>query len=145
MENRKSSTGSFPSAKAGMSTLDLLGGTPAVNRVVRFMLQKNRMTYQELCDAVDQLPENKRLSRADLDAALEELINREWLSREGEGAQAIYQVVLRPKVSSAEQFHTDNLPEVEVAKDVNPHLDASVKRNEGGLGGFFRGLFGGKK
>lgn len=129
-----------------MSTLDLLGGTASTNRVVKFMLHKNRMTYQELRDAVDQLPPEKRMSREDLDAALADLVKRDWLSKAEEDGQAVYHVVLRSKQSSAEMLHSDDLPKIDVAvvKPVNPHLDQTA-RKKGGLGNMLKGLFGKKK
>jgi hypothetical protein len=113
-----------------MSTLDLLGGSVAVNRVVKLMLHKNRMTYQELCDAIDKLPPEKRMTRDELSAALDELVSKDWLAQSEEGGEPIYQVILKPKASSAEQLHSDNLPQIDVAvdKDVNPGIaPATVK------------------
>jgi predicted transcriptional regulator len=132
--------------KHGMSTLDLLGGSASINRVVKFMLHKNRMSYQELCDAVDNLPPDKRMSREELDTALAELVEREWLGRETDGGELVYQVVLRPKLSSAEQLHSDNLPQIDVAvdKNVNPNLNQNM-RKKGGFADMLRGLFGVKK
>ncbi len=132
--------------RSGMSTLDLLGGSTAVNRVVKFMLHKNRMTYQELCDAVDKLPPEKHMSREELDGALADLVDRDWLTQTEEGGQAVFQVMLRPKLSSAEQLHSDNLPKIDVAvdKDVNPHLEAA-KPKKGGFMAVLRDLFGVKK
>jgi hypothetical protein len=133
-------------SKVGMSTLDLLGGTASVNRVVRIMLHKSRMTYQELMDAVDKLPPEKRMSRGDLDAALADLIARDWLESREEDGQAVYQVVLRSKQSSSELLHSDDLPKIEVAvaREVNPHLDQAAQK-KGGLMGALKGLFGGRK
>lgn len=130
-----------------MSTLDLLGGSVAVNRVVKMMLHKNRMTFQELCEAVDKLPPEKQMSRDELSSALAELVGKEWLIQTEENGEAVYQVLLRPKISSAEQLHSDNLPQIEVAvdKDVNPHLEKTAKKQGGGLMDTLRGLFGVKK
>ena len=132
--------------RAGFSTLDLMNSSPAVNRVVRFMLKRPRMTYQELLDTVAQMPEEKRLTTTQLDEALDTLIQMDWLSRSEEGSQAVYQVVLRPKASSAEQLHSDALPKIEVAVGkVDPGLKPAVKEKKSGLSGLLRALFGGKK
>jgi predicted transcriptional regulator len=132
--------------KAGMSTLDFLGGSAAVNRVVKFMLRKNRMTYQELCDAVDTLPPEKSMTREELESALADLVEREWLTRTEEGGQAVYQVMLRPKPSSAEQLHSDDLPKIDVAvdKNVNPDLHEGMEK-KGSLMDTLRNWFGAKK
>lgn len=136
-----------------MSTLDLLGGSVAVNRVVKLMLRKNRMTFQELCAEIDQLPPEKQMSRDELKTALDELVGKEWLTRNEEGGEEIYQVLLRPKASSAEQLHSDNLPKIDVAveKDINPGFqgkpaqkqETSARKN--GFMDILRGLFGVKK
>lgn len=140
--------------RSGMSTLDLLGGSVAVNRVVKLMLHKSRMTYQELCEAIDKLPPGKQMSRDELASALEELVEKDWITRSEEGGQPVYQVMLAPKASSSEQLRSDNLPKIDVAvdKDVNPGLNQGAPRNKdeaddkkGGLMGGLRGLFGGKK
>jgi len=136
-----------------MSTLDLLGGSVAVNRVVKLMLHQSRMTYQELCDAVDKLPPEKRMSRDELNSALDELVGKDWITRSQEGGQTVYKVALSAKPSSAEQLHSDNLPRLDVAVDqnVNPDLKAPTvnpdesSSKKGGLMDNLRSLFGGKK
>jgi hypothetical protein len=139
--------------RGGMSTLDLLGGTAAVNRVVKLMLHKNRMTYQELCAAIDQLPPEKQMSREELGSALAELVDKDWITKTVEEGEDVYQVLLRPKASSTEQLHSDNLPRIDVAvdKNVNPGLQGSSAEKDGpgtkknGFMDALRALFGGKK
>ena len=138
-----------------MSTLDLLGGSVAVNRVVKLMLHKTTMTYQELCDAVDQLPPEKRMTRDELNSALDELVGKDWITKSEEGGKPVYKVALGAKPSSAEQLHSDSakLPRLDVAvdKDVNPGIKPAEVNKEasspqkGGLMDNLRSLFGGKK
>ena len=138
----------------GLSTLDLMGSSPAVNRVVRMMLKKNKMSYQELLAAVTELPAEKRLTPEVLQEALNTLIKDEWLEKSGQGNDAIYSVILKPKASSAEQLHSSDLPEIEVASDkkVDPGLNAPevmnqppVQKKQGGLGAFLKDVFSIKK
>ncbi len=112
--------------QGGLSTLDMLGSSPAVNRVVRIMLKKPRMSYQELLDEVSQLPQEKRVTPEMLDEALKEMIGNGWLEKTGDGPQAIYTVVLKPKATSAEQLHSSDLPPLDVAGDrkIDPGLNA---------------------
>lgn len=88
------------SKSSGMSTLDLMGETAPVRRVVRFMLRKSTQTYAELCEAIDALPEGKRPTREELDGALERLCEMEWLFREEVDGQVIYSIKVQPKVGS---------------------------------------------
>lgn len=92
---------SDPQEKAGgMSTLDLVNMPPSIRRVTRIMLSKPRMTYQELCEAVEGLPEGKRLTRKELDEALETLLSMDWLTRTQEEGVVVYQIEVRRKAGS---------------------------------------------
>jgi len=142
------------SDKAGLSTLDLMGSSPSVNRVVRMMLKKPQMTYRELLEIATQLPEEKRLSAQTLQEALDTLIGMGWLGKTGEGDDAVYHVVLKPKASSSEQLRSSDLPPLEVAsgKKMDPGLnapevrqDSAPDKQEGGLSGMLKKLFGKKK
>lgn len=84
----------------GMSTLDMMSMSPHVRRVVRFLLRKPRMTHEEMCEAVDQLPPEKRPSREELDEAIATLISMNWLNKIEEKGQIVYQVEMRKKEGS---------------------------------------------
>ena len=140
----------------GLSTLDLMGSSPSVNRVVRIMLKKNKMSYQELLTAVTELPEDKRMTAEVLQEALKTLIEMEWLEKSGDGNGAIYSVILKPKASSAEQLHSSDLPPNDVASDkkIDPGLTAPEVTNQppaqkpkkqGGLMAALKDLFSIKK
>lgn len=139
------------SDKAGLSSLDLMDSSPSVNRIVRIMLKKPQRSYEELLDAVSQLPEEKRLNPRMLDEALQTLVDMNWLDRIEDGGQVMYRVVLKPKASSSEQLHSTDLPALDVATDrkIDPGLHAAQvappKKNQGGVSGFFKSLFGGRK
>ena len=86
--------------EGGITALDLADLPPALRKIMRLMLRKLQMNYPELCEAVDGMPENERLSRADLDLSLENLTQQAWLTRLGEGPRAVYKVNLKAKSGS---------------------------------------------
>jgi hypothetical protein len=69
-----------------LDTLVLMDLPSSVRRVVQLILRnKGEMTYPALCEAVDAMPEDRELSRAELDEILDALCRLDWLTREGEG------------------------------------------------------------
>ena len=86
--------------EGGITALDLADLPPALRKIMRLMLRKLQMNYPQLCEAIDNLPENERLSRADLDLSLENLTQQAWLTRLGEGPRAVYKVNLKAKSGS---------------------------------------------
>jgi hypothetical protein len=86
--------------EGGITALDLADLSPALRKIMRLMLRKLQLNYPQLCEAMDNLPENERLSRADLDLSLENLTQQAWLTRLGEGPKAVYKVNLKAKSGS---------------------------------------------
>lgn len=86
--------------EGGITALDLADLPPALRKIMRLMLRNVQMDYPQLCEAVDNLPEDQRLSRTDLDDALKTLSQQAWLIQIGEGKRAIYKVNLRRKAGS---------------------------------------------
>lgn len=86
--------------EGGISALDLADLSPALRKIMRLMLRELQMTYPRLCEAVDEMPEQERLTRDGLDDSLSMLTQQFWLIRIGEGAKAIYKVNLRRKEGS---------------------------------------------
>ena len=86
--------------EGGITPLDLADLPPALRKIMRLMLREIQLDYNKLCDTMDAMPENERLSRNDLDDALSNLTNQFWLIRIGEGQKAIYKVNLRKKAGS---------------------------------------------
>jgi len=84
----------------GITALDLADLPAALRRIMRLMLRQLQMNYPQLCEAMDNMSDADRLSRTDLDQALETLTQQAWLIRLGEGQKAIYKVNLRPKSGS---------------------------------------------
>jgi len=86
--------------EGGITALDLVGLPPALRKIMRLMLRQLEMDYPKLCEAVDSMPEEDRLSRDDLQSALSTLTEQFWLTRIGQDEKAIYKVNLRRKEGS---------------------------------------------
>jgi hypothetical protein len=86
--------------EGGITALDIADLPPSLRRIMRLMLRELEMNYQRLCEVMDALPETERLSRVDLDTALETLTKQFWLIRLGEGPRASYKVNLKRKSGS---------------------------------------------
>lgn len=86
--------------EGGITALDLADLSPALRKIMRLILRKLQMKYPELQEAMEQVPENERLSSKELDDALKTLAEQSWLIQIGEGERAIYKVNLRRKAGS---------------------------------------------
>ena len=84
----------------GVSALDLIELPLVLRRVMRLLLREIKMSYPQLCEVVDALPEGQSVNRDDLQHALDELTDQYWLVRIGQGEKAIYRVNLRAKRKS---------------------------------------------
>lgn len=107
------------SQQGGITVLDLADLPPALRKIMRLMLRQLQMNYPQLCDAMDQMPEDERLTRANLDEALKKLAEQAWLIQIGEGERAIYRVNLRRKAGS------------KLGEGIWQNLDAKLKGNPG--------------
>lgn len=86
--------------EGGITALDLADLPPALRKIMRLMLRQLQMNYPQLREAMENVPEGERLSRAELDDALKTLSQQSWLIQIGEGERAIYKVNLRRKAGS---------------------------------------------
>ena len=84
----------------GITAIDLVDLPPSLRDIMRLMLRRLKMTYPDLCEAVDAMPEKQRISRQALDSALNTLTRQFWLIRMGAGEEATYKVNLRRKSGS---------------------------------------------
>ena len=84
----------------GITALDLADLQPPLRKIMRLMLREVQMNYPRLCEAVDGMSPADRLSREELNTALDTLTKQFWLIRLGEGERAIYKVNLRRKAGS---------------------------------------------
>ena len=84
----------------GISALDLADLPPEMRRIMRLMLREVVLKYTDLIQAVEAMPAAQRLSRDELDSALETLVEQNWLVRYGQGELVSYKVNLRRKAGS---------------------------------------------
>jgi hypothetical protein len=84
----------------GISALDIADLPPNLRKIMRLMLREVVMKYSELVKAVENLPPTNRLTQPELDAALETLVEQNWLVRYGSGELMSYKVNLRRRAGS---------------------------------------------
>jgi hypothetical protein len=84
----------------GISALEIAALPPNLRKIMRLMLREVVIKYNDLCKQIEQLPEANRLSKSELDAALDILVEQNWLVRMGEGEFLSYRVNLRRKAGS---------------------------------------------
>jgi hypothetical protein len=98
----------------GLTLLDLAELSPPLRKLMRLMLREVEMPYSELCEAVQEMPAEDRLSQEELDEALDTLTEQRWLIRLGEET-ITYEVNLRRKAGST------------LAKSIWANLDAKIE------------------
>jgi hypothetical protein len=86
--------------KEGLSPLDLQGMPPLMRKVMRYMLREYELSYAEILQWAEGLPEGERPNQAELDQALDDLSRQFWLIKRGEGERVQYQANLRRKAAS---------------------------------------------
>ncbi|MBI5842113.1 MAG: hypothetical protein HZB19_18665 [Chloroflexi bacterium] len=85
----------------GITALDLADLSPGLRKIMRLMLREMQLNYPRLCEEMDSLPAEERLTRTDLNGALDKLTAQFWLTRVGEGERAIYKVNLKRRSGSS--------------------------------------------
>ena len=111
----------------GISALDIADLPPNLRKVMRLMLREVVMKYTDLCIAVEALlpeysqAEASRPSRAELDNALEILVEQNWLIRYGQGEFTSYRVNLRRRPGS------------HLSQDIWSALDAKIDHEKRSL------------
>jgi len=103
----------------GISVPDLAALPPTFRKIMRLMLRQIQMSYPQLCEIVDQMPQSEQLTRANLDEALTKLVEQVWLIQIGEGDRAIYKVNLRRKAGS------------KLGESIWQNLDTKLKNSSG--------------
>jgi len=105
--------------EGGITALDLADLPPALRKIMRLMLRQLQLSYPKLCEAMDTMPKEEQLTRANLDDALQQLSDQAWLIQIGSGERAIYKVNLRRKAGS------------KLGESIWQTLDAKLKGNPG--------------
>ncbi|MCZ2128167.1 MAG: hypothetical protein LC099_10390 [Anaerolineales bacterium] len=85
----------------GISPLDIAQLPPAMRKIMRLMLREVQAPYALICETMEKVAEQERLSRSALDDALAALTEQGWLIQIGAGEKALYKVNLRRKEGSA--------------------------------------------
>lgn len=85
-------------SQEGINMLELADLPVSQRRVMRVFLREREMTYVDLCTAVETLPEGERLTRAELDEALEILTQQRWLINHDHDTIRGYKVNFRRRV-----------------------------------------------
>jgi hypothetical protein len=85
----------------GFAALDLAELPPALRKIMRMMLRELELNYPQLLEAMKATSREKRMSRTELNSALNTLTAQQWLIRVGEGEQAIYKVNLKRRSASS--------------------------------------------
>lgn len=89
------------SESQGMNTLDMMSMSPAVRRLSRIMLKYPSLTYEQICEKCEELPEEKRPTLEEINEAVNSLIDMKWLHKIEEDGEIIYTVKLKKKEGSA--------------------------------------------
>ena len=84
----------------GISALDIADLPPNLRKIMRMMLREVVLKYTELVTAVEAMPAANRMSQAELDAALNTLVQQNWLVRYGSGDLMSFKVNLRRRAGS---------------------------------------------
>lgn len=63
---------------------------PNQNTVINILAEPKELPYKDLCRAVEELPENERLTQAQLDGTLYELIRMSYLTSFMENGEVVY-------------------------------------------------------
>jgi hypothetical protein len=84
----------------GISAGDIAQLPPALRKIMRLMLREVEMKYGAICAAMEEIAVPDRMTRTELDQALDTLTRQGWLIRRGEGESLNYTVNLRRKAGS---------------------------------------------
>ena len=82
---------------SGVSTFDLLGDMPSAQRtLMRLFLRHIEMSAADLDSKVAELPEEKRLTKAQIEDALAFLIGQGWVRKIERNGNELYTVQQQP-------------------------------------------------
>jgi DNA-binding transcriptional ArsR family regulator len=84
----------------GISPIEIAGLPPNLRKLMRLLVRESLIFYKDLLVKVGEMPERDRLTKSELDEALQELTRQGWLISRGEGERINYQVNLRRRAGS---------------------------------------------
>ena len=77
----------------GLSSFDLLGDVPPTHKtVMKIFLRRIILSPEELVASVAELPEEKRMTKEQLDEAVQSLLGLGWLKQIEKNGQMVYTV-----------------------------------------------------
>jgi len=82
---------------------------PNQNTVVNLLVEPKEMPYKQLCKAVEDLPEDERLTQSQLDGTLYELIRMSYLTSFMENGDVIYMLQAKIGKKPPPQRHEQRL------------------------------------
>ena len=86
--------------EGGISPLDLVELSPLLKKIVRKMLREVEMTFDELWEFIQGLPDESQISQSELSKTMETLSKQGWAISMGESGNMRYKVNLRRKPGS---------------------------------------------
>lgn len=86
--------------EGGISPLDLASLPPRLRNIMKLMLREVEMSHPALSKAIEEMQEKDRLSPEELTEALQTLTQQGWLIRLGQDELVTYKVNLRRKAGS---------------------------------------------
>ena len=98
----------------GISPIEIAELPPNLRKVMRLMLREVVMKYTDLQAAIEEMPAASRVPAGELQAALNTLVEQNWLTRYGTGEFTSYRVNLRRRAGSV------------LGKDIWSALDARI-------------------
>ncbi len=108
--------------EGGISPLDLADLSPLLRKIVRKMLREVEMTFDELWEYIQSLPEESQINQSELSKTMETLSKQGWAISMGESNDMRYKINLRRKPGST------------LAKGIWSALDDKIeKRSKGDL------------
>ena len=93
----------------GLAALDILELSAALYRIMRLMLRHIEMDFAQLWKLIESLPEDERLTRAEVEEALRSLIEQRLLEKTDGTAPTTYKVNFRRKTGNIDDTVTPRI------------------------------------
>ena len=80
-------------SSGGLNTFDLLGDlSPSERTLTRLFLRTAEMTEKDIHKAISELPQDKRMDKAEIQATLKSLAKKGWVEEKRVGFKKIYSI-----------------------------------------------------
>ena len=110
----------------GMNTLDLLGASEATKQIVRIMLRRREIGYEEILESLG-------LPQGEVDAGLDEMVERGWIERRTSDDGTIYYLAIQKKEGSdvTRARRSESIEDSKMAELWGKLEDGAEEANEG--------------